>query len=191
MGARSYLESCQRLQWASKVSCTVRNSVGHTHGALWVPLHLSVPPPVPAPQQLLWSCDSSPITCTCRRNASRLTVRVHWTLHLPLTLLGRSFGHKLTQTEYQRESEKAIRGQDVPMSNSSPGAASSDWHLCLDPLEGPATSEQRVGMADSPSTDWVGRRLGPLKGAPKLIGQMSNRRFIGPQHKLPIWGWGK
>ena len=30
MGARSYLESCQRLQWASKITCKVRNLVGHT-----------------------------------------------------------------------------------------------------------------------------------------------------------------
>jgi hypothetical protein len=108
-GARSYLESSQRLQWASKIACTVRTSVGRKHGALWIRRHLSVPPPVPAPQQLLWSCDSSPITCTCRRIAFRLTARAHWTLHLPPTVLARYFGHKLTQPEYQRESEKAIR----------------------------------------------------------------------------------
>ena len=120
-GARSYLESSQRLQWASKIACTVRTSVGRKHGALWIRRHLSVPPPVPAPQQLLWSCNSSPITCTCRRIAFRLTARAHWTLHLPPTVLARYFGHKLTQPEYQRERKSNKEGRKYGCQTAAQG----------------------------------------------------------------------
>ena len=43
-------------------------------------------------------------------------------------------------------------------------------------------------MADAPNTDWVGRQLGPLKGAPKLIGQNVKQAIYRPTAQAAYMG---